>query len=317
MTFASDPMAVWRHEVGRKLLSLDFEPAGHQPFAMQLDVPFNGDGVRLARFRHSAGFTTRDRNLIAKAPDDCWTLIVAGSSGLIAGQRSQEMRLRPGEACLVHNNEPGHVGGRSRQVSFSSLIVPQAALKDVGLNAEDHFGRPLAGNGSALRLLRSYLKSLDRLTTPMPGFVTDAVRRHLLDLGAMALREAHGMPVGESHDDAREARLVAALNEIDQHLPDADLTVPLIAQRLGISPRYLHTILERAGVRFNEHITNLRLDIVAKRLADPDARDIPISNVALEAGFGDVSHFNRVFRSRYDTTPSEFRKRALRGGGRA
>jgi len=32
-----------------------------------------------------------------------------------------------------------------------------------------------------------------------------------------------------------------------------------------------------------------------------------ISDIAYDAGFGDLSYFNRVFRRRYDATPSEIR----------
>ena len=35
--------------------------------------------------------------------------------------------------------------------------------------------------------------------------------------------------------------------------------------------------------------------------------DDPILNVALDTGFSNVSYFNRVFRSKYEMTPKEFR----------
>ena len=37
-----------------------------------------------------------------------------------------------------------------------------------------------------------------------------------------------------------------------------------------------------------------------------------ISAVAFDAGFGDLSYFNRTFRRRYDAAPSDVRARALR-----
>jgi AraC-like DNA-binding protein len=45
-------------------------------------------------------------------------------------------------------------------------------------------------------------------------------------------------------------------------------------------------------------------------LTGPNCRDRRISDVALESGFSDLSHFNRLFRSRYGNTPS-----AIRAGG--
>jgi AraC-like DNA-binding protein len=37
-----------------------------------------------------------------------------------------------------------------------------------------------------------------------------------------------------------------------------------------------------------------------------------ITSIAYEAGFGDLSYFNRAFRRHYNATPSDIRNRALR-----
>jgi AraC-like DNA-binding protein len=42
-------------------------------------------------------------------------------------------------------------------------------------------------------------------------------------------------------------------------------------------------------------------------LVDPRYSDRSISAVAYEAGFGDLSYFNRTFRRRYGGTPSDIR----------
>jgi AraC-like DNA-binding protein len=42
-------------------------------------------------------------------------------------------------------------------------------------------------------------------------------------------------------------------------------------------------------------------------LRDPRFDSRTISSVAFEVGFGDLSYFNRTFRSRYGMTPSDVR----------
>jgi AraC-like DNA-binding protein len=42
-------------------------------------------------------------------------------------------------------------------------------------------------------------------------------------------------------------------------------------------------------------------------LTDPQLADRSITSVAFDAGFGDLSYFNRVFRRRFGGTPSEIR----------
>ena len=46
-------------------------------------------------------------------------------------------------------------------------------------------------------------------------------------------------------------------------------------------------------------------------LTDPRRASEKISTIAFDAGFGDVSYFNRVFRQRYGDTPSGVRTHAL------
>jgi len=42
-------------------------------------------------------------------------------------------------------------------------------------------------------------------------------------------------------------------------------------------------------------------------LIDARFSDRTVSSVAFEAGFGDLSYFNRAFRRRYGATPSDVR----------
>jgi len=47
-------------------------------------------------------------------------------------------------------------------------------------------------------------------------------------------------------------------------------------------------------------------------ITDPRFFERPIAAIAFEAGFGDLSYFNRAFRRRYRMTPSEARAAARR-----
>jgi AraC-like DNA-binding protein len=112
----------------------------------------------------------------------------------------------------------------------------------------------------------------------------------------------------------RTARLAVVLDDIAARIHDPSLTVASFARAQGISPRYLQRILEQGGVRFTEHLNELRLMRAYELLADPRRASRRISDIALEAGFSDVSHFNRLFRARFGDTPSAVRaKRANRG----
>jgi AraC-like DNA-binding protein len=68
--------------------------------------------------------------------------------------------------------------------------------------------------------------------------------------------------------------------------------------------------LAEAGTTFTDFVLGERLDRVHRMLVNPVYRNRGISAIAYDAGFGDVSYFNRTFRRRYGATPSDVREAA-------
>jgi hypothetical protein len=62
---------------------------------------------------------------------------------------------------------------------------------------------------------------------------------------------------------------------------------------------------------FTEHLVKRRLDRAFALLSDRRYLHLAIVDIAFAAGFGDVSHFNRVFRRRFGDTPSGVRAAAI------
>ena len=134
---------------------------------------------------------------------------------------------------------------------------------------------------------------------------------HIKDLAVLA--------VGPNHD-AREqavsavaaARLGAARAHIAGCFHEPELTVASVSRRLGISMRYLQRLFEMSGTSFTAYVNELRLKRALTLLTETPERRRRISDIALEAGFSDLSHFNRMFRFRFGDTPSGVR-RIVRG----
>jgi AraC-like DNA-binding protein len=104
------------------------------------------------------------------------------------------------------------------------------------------------------------------------------------------------------------ARLAHALDLVATRFADPELNVLAIARVQNISPRYLQRLFEATGRSFTDHVKELRLQHAFQACRDPD-NNRPIVHVALEAGFSDISYFNRLFRARFGDTPSGVRKR--------
>lgn len=102
------------------------------------------------------------------------------------------------------------------------------------------------------------------------------------------------------------------LGYADRHCLDSDLTAARIAAALNVSTRYVQMTFARMGTTPSAYVRSRRLDHAARLLANP-GYDTPITSIALDSGFGDLSTFCRLFRCRHGVSPSEYRagRRAL------
>ena len=148
----------------------------------------------------------------------------------------------------------------------------------------------------------AYLKSAFTESVLATPKLRDAVVAHIHDLLALAIGEC--APLGESSASAVvTARRGAALDYIETHFQEPGLSVEMVARCQGISPRYLQRLMASSGSSFTGHMNELRLQRALKLLTDSSASARLISDIALEVGFSDVSHFNRLFRARFGDSP--------------
>jgi AraC-like DNA-binding protein len=155
-------------------------------------------------------------------------------------------------------------------------------------------------------LLRGYFRSLERIALATSVEGREMVRRHMLDLAAIAATPHQS--IGESSLSAvAAAHTHAIFDYLASHFSDPELSLSKVAQSLQISTRYLQRLLERSGTSFTAHVTELRLKHSFALLKAHGKSYVRICDVALQAGFSDISYFNRLFRSRFGYTPSDVR----------
>ncbi|MFM0154932.1 AraC family transcriptional regulator [Paraburkholderia sediminicola] len=96
---------------------------------------------------------------------------------------------------------------------------------------------------------------------------------------------------------------------IEAEACDPELTLKRIAERVGISTRFVHKLFQQNGVRFGNYLLACRLEHARAELENPHFEHLNVSEIAYRSGFIDPSHFSRTFRIRFDVTPSIYRKR--------
>jgi len=137
---------------------------------------------------------------------------------------------------------------------------------------------------------------------------------------ALALEIARHMvlflrrPGGQSQFSSQLAAQAADLQPIreliawiSEHL-DADLSVPMLAKRAGMSDRNFSRVFsQQVGTTPARFVARLRLQAAKARL---QATSDNVETIASHAGFGDVETLRRQLRSEMGATPRAYRARA-------
>jgi AraC-like DNA-binding protein len=258
---------------------------------------------RVVRTTLSPGFLFRDDDLVRDG--DSGVSLVIAQSKLDTMHRGREVQLHPGEATVMQADAPGRCGSCKGFV-VSELMIPPAEWEIRGGQPGDALMQRIGRDSDAPELLRGYIRSLERIALATSVEACEIVRRHLIDL--IVLAASLHPSIGESSASAvLTARLHAALDHITSQFENPELSLAMVTQRLRISSRYLQRLLEISGTSFTERVNELRLQRAYTLLTEAREGKSRIADVALQVGFSDTSHFNRVFRSRFGATPSDVR----------
>ena len=298
--------AVFREFFGQSVVRYDIEPLRDVGF--DVDVKLQAlPGLMMMWGKVHGSRNQRTRETLAADPtDDIGMILNLSGPQTIAHHGQQELDLGDGEATLVPLDEvcsfthrpPGDV---------LALRVPRKQFAPLLPEVDDCYFRRIPQGTPALKLLTDYIRLIQDTCGVASPEMQHLVIRHVYDLMAVA--------AGATRDAApgglRAARLRAIRRDIAENLDRSDLSVGMLAVRHGCTPRFIQRLFETDGTTFTEYLVKQRLARAHRMLTDPRRSGEKISAIALDAGFSDLSYFNRAFRRMFDDTPSGVRLQAL------
>jgi AraC-like DNA-binding protein len=218
---------------------------------------------------------------------DCGSSLLSAGS-LLLGNADQAFECShehgEGDRCLSFQFDRELLERLGSDAGASSVLFTRHGLPPL---------RALAPLTARARMAMGAHESFEEIALELAGTVIRLVGHPRRDASAASMRHP-----------ARIARVLRLL-ELRTFEPH---TLLALAQRAGLSRyHFLRTFKEVTGVTPHQWILRARLRSAAERLVD--TRD-PVTQIALDVGFEDLSNFIRTFRAEFGVSPTRYRARA-------
>jgi AraC-like DNA-binding protein len=303
-----DRTAIWHDVFGRHIVEAQFEPIANARYFHEATLR-SLPGLSLITSTCGGFRAERTRKIVAEGDDDLiFTVNTEGTA--YASQLGRETPIAAYESVLLSSADIGAIAYPER-ARFVAFRIPRKTLAPVVSDIEAVLARRLP-RSEALRLLTTYATAFDdqAMTSPLSR---QAFATHIEDLLVLSLGgNLDAAEVARSRG-LRAARLKAIKNDILANISDERLSVSDVARRHRVTPRYVQLLFESDGRTFSEYVLEQRLAHACRMLTETKFADWTIGAIAFEAGFSNLSYFNRTFRRRYGATPSDVRAKAHGG----
>jgi AraC-like DNA-binding protein len=302
---AHQRVAAWRELFGEHLLRLEIEAKERDRFQANATVRMLPDvGIMTGSF----GDARFLRHYTWGESDDAF--LTLGATGAQVRQGRHEASIGEGDGLLGLSAETivADVPG----CRFTTLRIPMSAFPHSVVRAGRICCNRIPAQFGPLQLLKQYLRVLDdeqMIATPQ---LQQLAATHIQDLVTLAVGATGDAAEFARERGGRAARQRAVLELVARHASEPGFNPTRAAVLLGMSVRYVHRLLEPTGRSFADHLLSHRLQRAANMLRDPHLAHRKIAVVATDAGFSDISHFNRTFRRAFGDTPYGVRVRAAR-----
>jgi AraC-like DNA-binding protein len=291
------------HEAfGRAVLNMDLKPLTEEP-QFKLECQFL-PGAIVTRGWNTPHALTSSYDT-SRENDDF--VVVWGSTAGSLSQNGKEALSERGPVLISCAESTRAMMGRTAK--HTTVRLQRSLLLSVLPHAESLIMQQSAGpDNQRLRLLNGYLSLLRAERTADPD-LEHAAAVHICDLVALVFGTGRDCGQIASSRGLRAARFRLIKHWVITHLSDPSLSLAAAAAAQGLSPRYVQILFAEAGPTFSEYVLSMRLRLAHRCFRNWRLRARQISSIAYDAGFNDLSYFNRSFKSAYGETPSDVRSR--------
>lgn len=256
--------------------------------------------VILTRLEANRHRVLRTPSMVRSGDVDYLKIVAPWQGSATVQQQGREACARDG-AWIVYDTTGAYEVANPERTDHLIVMVPKEGVVDRGLRFEGVMARRLGVSGIsrvALETMRNTYQELPHMSEAAAAGAGEMIKQ----LVRLSLMELAGHETAVTQREALRDRIRA---HVQQHLRDPELSADSIARALNCSRRHLYNAFAGEGESIAAFIQRLRLEACVRELQHGSAR--PITDIALSWGFGNPSHFSRVFRDHTGMTPTAFR----------
>jgi AraC family transcriptional activator of tynA and feaB len=298
---SDQPFGSWADDLASAFVRLEPRKISDDPFEGMISRA-DAAPIQISLVKAAKHSVLRLHSHIIDSTDDlCFINLQLEGLGCTT-QRGHEQVSSPGDLAVADTTEPFEIAN-CRNFKLFCFAVPRYLLPN------GFFGRPRL-NLSTTEIGRALSRTLAgyaelRLSSPTAAGASALIGAHVVDL----ISHAPGFLAEAPAERANASVLLSMmLDYIDRHSDDPDLGAATLAAKFHCSPRYVHRLFAGTGRSVGEHVSEKRIVVCMRNLLDPARRRKTIAEIAFDAGFRDISHFNRLFKRSNGAAPREFRR---------
>lgn len=261
------------------------------------------EGFTIGRFTTVAGRCRllRDSAAIGSDSRDSYTLYLSLRGDLEMSQFRRTHRVSPGSFTMISAGDPlvHHKLGGNDTIC---LLMPRTFVEQRIAHSED-ICVLYSSSSSLRRLVAETLATFLEQSWAITDNEFKVSVRPVAELALIALSTTADKQSGER--SIRTSHLARARRIIRQHIDDQELTPARIAQEMGISQRYLHSLFRSEGRTVMGFAKAERLQQAREMLETVSTDTKNITDVALDCGFSNISHFSTAFRQTFGCSPRD------------
>lgn len=301
-----DREAFWRQAIAETFVPALVGDAGHGQVGGSIRSTWMGQ-LMIAEVSASAQDIRRTPRLIRQADAEYFQVarLTRGVGRLT--QDGRDAVLRPGDFAAYETTRPFQWSfGADWDVSVFTFPCSSVQLTEPERRLLT--ARRMEGAGGITGMVSRFLRDLGASTSLISATRSERLATQASDLIITLLSECgdEGEAVRSS---AQRSLLLRIKDQIAQRLPDPGLGPAEIAAASNVSVRYLHKLFSAEELSVSEYVKQARLERCRRDLLDPRRARESIASIAFRSGFGDLSGFNRAFKSRFGVTPRNLRGR--------